>query len=113
MKKRIELAYHTRWSREGERVLDLIRAVQRVLGITNRELEARLGMSTNYLSRIFSGKIALRFDHVLALATGLGLRWDEFFRAAYPSTGESSSAAAREIQALLGHSAEVQGERSQ
>ena len=92
---------HARWSRESERILGLIRAFQRVLGVTNRELEERLGLSTSYLSRLFNRKIALRYDHVLAIVTGLGLRLDEFFRSAYPPADREPSEAARKIHSVF------------
>ena len=101
MKSRVEMLEHARWSRESERILDLIKAVQRILGVTNRELETRLGLSTGYLNRLFHRKIALRFEHVLAIVTALGLRWDEFFQSAYPPGGQGPSTAAKQIQAVF------------
>lgn len=111
-RSRGELRDQDRWTRETERVIELIQAVQRVLGVTNRELETRLGLSTRSLSRLFNRKMALRFEHVLAIIAALGLRWDEFFRSAYPPSGQAPSAAAKQIWEVfeLPESPEAAGE---
>ena len=82
-------------------MIGLVQAMQRVLGITNRELGARLGISTSCLSRLFKRKMALSFEHVLAIVTALGLHWSEFFGIAYPHGGQEPSAVAKQFQALF------------
>ena len=88
---------------ETEHILTVLRTVMRVLGYRNADLERKLGLSTSYLSRLFSGGIELRFEHIVNLANAMGLRVDEIFRFAYPESGELPSDAARRLQAATGH----------
>lgn len=88
---------------ETEHILTVLRTVMRVLGYRNADLERKLGLSTSYLSRLFSGGIELRFEHIVNLAGAMGLRADEIFRFAYPEAGELPSDAARRLQAATGH----------
>ena len=74
----------------------------RVLGFRNADLERKLELSTSYLSRLFSGGIELRFEHIVLLARAMGLRPDEIFRFAYPETGEAPSEAARRLRLSTG-----------
>jgi transcriptional regulator with XRE-family HTH domain len=91
-----------RWKQEAARLISLIQAIQRLLGVTNREIERRLGLSPSYLSRLFNGLIALRFDHIASIVDALGLRLEEFFWLAYPATPAERSGAASRIQAVFG-----------
>ncbi|HJX28135.1 MAG TPA: helix-turn-helix transcriptional regulator, partial [Thermoanaerobaculia bacterium] len=75
----------------------------RILGFRNADLERKLGLSTSYLSRLFSGGIELRFEHIVNLAGAMGMRVEEILRFAYPETGETPSEAARRLQAATGH----------
>lgn len=88
---------------ETEHILNVLRTAMRVLGCRNADLERKLGLSTSYLSRLFSGGIELRFEHIVNLAGAMGLRVDEIFRFAYPDSGELPSEAARRLQAATGH----------
>ena len=75
----------------------------RILGFRNADLERKLGLSTSYLSRLFSGGIELRFEHIVNLAGAMGMRVEEILRFAYPETGEPPSEAARRVLAATGH----------
>jgi transcriptional regulator with XRE-family HTH domain len=83
------------------RILNLLRTALRLLGITNRAVEKELGMSSGYLSRLFSGAIDLRVDHVVEITRIIGLRPAEFFHLAYPRSPEPSSATALRLRELL------------
>jgi transcriptional regulator with XRE-family HTH domain len=99
---RAELRDHERWQAEVERLLRLIQAMQRLLGVTNRDIERRLGLSRSSLSRLFKGRIGLRFEHIAAIGDALGLRLDELFALAYPLAQGEPSRAAQQIQSVLG-----------
>lgn len=71
----------------------------RVFGYRNADIERKMGWSTSYLSRLFSGGIELRFEHVLDITAALGMRPDEIFRIAYPDHEPPSEAALRLRQA--------------
>jgi transcriptional regulator with XRE-family HTH domain len=87
---------------ETAHMINVLRTVMRVLGFRNADLERKLGLSTSYLSRLFSGGIELRFEHIVLLSKAMGLRPDEIFRFAYPETGEVPSEAARRLRASTG-----------
>lgn len=65
-------------------LLDTIKTATRVLGITHREVAKRLGVSASYLSRVLSGKIELKAEHLFALIAAVGLSPEEFFSLLYP-----------------------------
>lgn len=69
---------------QTRRVLEVLRISIRLQGITHREIEQRLGWSRNYLGRLFSGEIQLKFDHLPPLLEILGIEPDEFFKIAFP-----------------------------
>jgi transcriptional regulator with XRE-family HTH domain len=80
----------------------IIRTAMRILGFKNADVERQLGWSTSYLSRLFSGGIELRFEHVLDISRALGLRPDELFRFAYPDRNETPSEAALRLREMSG-----------
>lgn len=84
---------------EIEHIIRVLRTAMRVFGYRNADIERKMGWSTSYLSRLFSGGIELRFEHVLDITTALGLRPDEIFRIAYPDHEPPSEAAQRLRQA--------------
>jgi transcriptional regulator with XRE-family HTH domain len=86
---------------EVERLLVVLRTAIRLLGLTNREIERRLGMTPSYLGRIFGGTIELKMEHVLGISRALGLAPAELFELAYPRRPDPPSEAARTIRKLL------------
>jgi len=85
---------------ETQRLLLTLRTAIQALGISIRELERRMGLSTGYLSRILGGKVELRVDHICSIARTLGLEPAEIFQAAFPLNAPVS-AAALQIRAAL------------
>jgi transcriptional regulator with XRE-family HTH domain len=75
-----------------------MRTLMRILGFRNADVERKLGWSVSYLSRLYSGGIELRFEHIVDIAGALGLRPEEAFRFAYPDLGEEPSEAAKEVR---------------
>jgi transcriptional regulator with XRE-family HTH domain len=56
------------------------------LGLTQKEVEHRLGLSPGYLSRLFGGQIDLKVDHIAQIARVLDVKPEEIFRLAFPPT---------------------------
>jgi transcriptional regulator with XRE-family HTH domain len=83
-------------------MIAIIRTAMRILGFKNADVERKLGWSTSYLSRLYSGGIELRFEHVLDISKALGLRTEELFRFAYPDRGEAPTEAALRLQEAAG-----------
>ena len=75
-----------------------MRTLMRILGFRNADIERKLGWSVSYLSRLYSGGIELRFEHIVDIAGALGLRPEEVFRFAYPDMGEEPSDAAKQVR---------------
>lgn len=68
-----------------QRVTKLLKAAVQFLGVSHRQIERSMGLSTGYLSRIFSGKVELRMEHVLGVCAAINLPPAAFFEAAFPA----------------------------
>ncbi|HEX7184392.1 MAG TPA: helix-turn-helix transcriptional regulator [Thermoanaerobaculia bacterium] len=79
---------------EIKRLIRVLTLAMRILDVSNREVERRIGLSPSYLSRLFNGLIELRFEHVLVICRAIGLRPAELFASLYPQRGEPPSEAA-------------------
>lgn len=75
-----------------------MKTLMRILGFRNADVERKLGWSVSYLSRLYSGGIELRFEHIVDIAGALGLRQEEVFRFAYPDLNEEPSDAAKQVR---------------
>lgn len=75
-----------------------MKTLMRILGFRNADVERKLGWSVSYLSRLYSGGIELRFEHIVDIAGALGLRPEEVFRFAYPDLDQEPSEAAKAVR---------------
>lgn len=73
----------------------------KVLGFTNRDVERKLGLSGSYLSRLFSGMIDLKVDHVVAISRVIGVEPEELFQIAFPKKRKAPSAGAARLRETL------------
>jgi transcriptional regulator with XRE-family HTH domain len=87
---------------ETEHVIQVLRSALRVLGFTNREVERRLGVSGGYLTRLFSGVMELRFEHIVDIAQAIGLETQEIFELAYPQPRKPPTEAAQRLRETFG-----------
>ncbi|HSK75129.1 MAG TPA: helix-turn-helix transcriptional regulator [Thermoanaerobaculia bacterium] len=85
------------------RILEVINTLLRVLGISNREVERRLGLHPSSLTRFFNGQVETKLEVVLGIARVIGLEYEELFHFAYPGPldPESESPTARTIRARM------------
>jgi transcriptional regulator with XRE-family HTH domain len=86
---------------EVQRLIKILRTAMRILGVTNREVERRLGMSPSYLTRVFSGGIELKAEHLIQISRAIGLEPAEFFHLAYPKRNEPGSKASAQLRDAL------------
>lgn len=86
---------------EVERLLNVLRTAMRMLGVANRDIEKKLGVSPSYLSRLFSGTIDLKVEHLLDIVTAAGLKPAEFFHLAYPQLPVPESEAMQRLNRLV------------
>jgi len=87
---------------EVRRLLQVLKTSMKVLGFTNRDVERKLGLSGSYLSRLFSGLIELRVEHVVDIAKSIGIEPEEIFQIAFPKRSRPSSVAAAHLRDALG-----------
>lgn len=83
-------------------MLDSLRSALRLLGLSNREVEKRLGVSVGYLSRLFSGVIELRFEHIADIARVLEMDPVELLHFAFPRPKNPPSRGARRLREMAG-----------
>jgi transcriptional regulator with XRE-family HTH domain len=69
---------------ETERLVNLVKVCLRILGVSNRELARRLGMSPSYVSKLLSGSSELRLDHLIRICKATEMDPGELFALAYP-----------------------------
>jgi transcriptional regulator with XRE-family HTH domain len=82
-------------------MLDVLRSAIRVLGFSYNEVGAKLGVSNGYLSRLFSGKIDLKFDHIVEISRALGFEPEEMLHLAYPAPRQPASQSAARYEELV------------
>ena len=88
---------------EVERLLNVLRTLLRMLGISNREVERRSGLSAVTVTRVFNGQVEAKIEHLLAMARAAGLGYGELFHFAYPEPFDlkAASPAAQTIVSML------------
>jgi transcriptional regulator with XRE-family HTH domain len=86
---------------ETQRLINLLKATLRILGLSHREVARRIGMSPSYLSKLFSGVSDLHMEHVIQICRAAHLEPAEFFSLAYPRQPAGTSLAARQLRELL------------
>jgi len=89
-------------SAETDHMLTMLKTAMRVLGFTNRDVERHLGLSSSYLSRLFSGMIELKLQHIVDIARAIGMEPEEILYLAYPHPRNPPTEAATRIRTLLG-----------
>jgi hypothetical protein len=89
---------------EVERTRRTLAAMVRLRGMTLQELDQRTGHQRGYYSQILSGRLALRYRHVVEVLEVLGIDRQFFFRMVYPTATELAEGG--ELFRLLGYDAE-------
>jgi transcriptional regulator with XRE-family HTH domain len=85
-----------------ERMIIVLKAAIKPCGFTRGEVEDRLGHSRGHLSRLFTGLIGLRLDHVAEIAEILGVEPEELFRLAYPPSDKPAGPVVLRLREVLG-----------
>lgn len=83
------------------RILDLLKTLIRILGLSNREIERRAGFSPSYLSRLFGNYLELKYEHILEISRALGITAREFFELAYPDNADAPTESMKKIRSVL------------
>jgi transcriptional regulator with XRE-family HTH domain len=86
--------------KEVARVAQALRSAIRLSGVSSRQIERELGMSTGYLTRILTGQVELRVGVVLAVCEIVRVPAGDFFAALFPSQAAAAPPATRLARGL-------------
>lgn len=88
---------------EVRRILDVIHTLLRMLDISNREVERRMGLAPSTLTRFFNGQVEAKLDTVLGIAQAVGFEYAELIDFLYPERPDpgTESPSARKIRSML------------
>ena len=75
---------------EVRRATKLLETVMQAAGLTRKELDQRLGAGPGYVSQVLTGRMELKFRHVLAILHALDVDPSVFFQTLYPGDRPSS-----------------------
>src|SRR6185436_20852842 len=75
---------------EVRRATRLLETVMQAAGVTRKELDRRLGAGPGYVSQVLTGRMELKFRHVLAFLRALEVEPSVFFQTLYPGDRPSS-----------------------
>jgi transcriptional regulator with XRE-family HTH domain len=75
---------------EVRRATKLLETVMQAAGLTRKELDQRLGSGPGYVSQVLTGRMELKFRHVLAILRALDVDPSVFFQTLYPGDRSSS-----------------------
>src|SRR5262245_29598280 len=75
---------------EVRRATKLLETVMQAAGLTRKELDQRLGAGPGYISQVLTGRMELKFRHVLAILQALDVDPSVFFQTLYPGDRPSS-----------------------
>lgn len=81
---------------EVRRATKLLETVMQAAGLTRKDLDQRLGAGPGYVSQVLTGRMELKFRHILAILHALGVEPNVFFLTLYPEDRPSSDAVVME-----------------
>jgi transcriptional regulator with XRE-family HTH domain len=75
---------------EVRRATKLLETVMQAAGLTRKDLDQKLGAGPGYVSQVLTGRMELKFRHVLAILRALDVEPSVFFQTLYPENRPSS-----------------------
>jgi transcriptional regulator with XRE-family HTH domain len=72
------------------RATKLLETVMQAAGLTRKELDQRLGAGPGYISQVLTGRMELKFRHILAILRALDVEPSVFCQTLYPGDRASS-----------------------
>ena len=75
---------------EVRRATKLLETVMQAAGLTRKDLDQRLGAGPGYVSQVLTGRMELKFRHVLAILRALEVEPSVFFQTLYPENRPST-----------------------
>jgi transcriptional regulator with XRE-family HTH domain len=81
---------------EVRRATKLLETVMQAAGLTRKDLDQRLGAGPGYVSQVLTGRMELKFRHILAILRALDIEPSLFFQTLYPDARPSTDQAVME-----------------
>lgn len=81
---------------EVRRATKLLETVMQAAGLTRKDLDQRLGAGPGYISQVLTGRMELKFRHILAILRALDVDPGIFFQTLYPESRPASDQAVME-----------------
>ncbi|HEX9943869.1 MAG TPA: helix-turn-helix transcriptional regulator [Thermoanaerobaculia bacterium] len=81
---------------EVRRATKLLETVMQAAGLTRKDLDQRLGAGPGYVSQVLTGRMELKFRHILAILRALDVEPSIFFQTLYPENRPATDAAVME-----------------
>ncbi|HEV8580559.1 MAG TPA: helix-turn-helix transcriptional regulator [Thermoanaerobaculia bacterium] len=81
---------------EVRRATKLLETVMQAAGLTRKDLDQKLGAGPGYVSQVLTGRMELKFRHILAMLRALEVAPTVYFQTLYPENRPSSDAVVME-----------------
>lgn len=81
---------------EVRRATKLLETVMQAAGLTRKDLDQRLGAGPGYVSQVLTGRMELKFRHILAILRALDVEPSIFFQTLYPEDRPATDAVVME-----------------
>jgi transcriptional regulator with XRE-family HTH domain len=81
---------------EVRRATKLLETVMQASGLTRKDLDLKLGAGPGYVSQVLTGRMELKFRHILAVLRALEVEPNVFFQTLYPENRPSTDAVVME-----------------
>jgi transcriptional regulator with XRE-family HTH domain len=81
---------------EVRRATKLLETVMQAAGLTRKDLDQKLGAGPGYVSQVLTGRMELKFRHILAILHALDVEPSVYFQTLYPENRPSSDAVVME-----------------
>jgi transcriptional regulator with XRE-family HTH domain len=81
---------------EVRRATKLLETVMQAAGMTRKDLDQKLGAGPGYVSQVLTGRMELKFRHVLAILRSLEVEPSVFFQTLYPENRPATDAVVME-----------------
>src|SRR6185436_17419893 len=81
---------------EVRRATKLLETVMQASGMTRKDLDQKLGAGPGYVSQVLTGRMELKFRHILAILHALDVEPSVYFQTLYPENRPTSDAVVME-----------------
>jgi transcriptional regulator with XRE-family HTH domain len=85
---------------EADHMVRFMKTAMLLLEHSQRDIERKLGVTKGYLNLLLRGAIELRFEHIVVIATAIGLKPGELLQAAFPLPEGPPTEAFRRLRSL-------------